>query len=75
MLAYLPDSQEKYALPTLFPEGIENVPKKFAISYRNKWMIEKSDYVVAYIMRTFGGAYKFKTMAEKKGKRIINISL
>ena len=29
---------------TLLPEGIENVPPRFAISWRNKWMLERSDY-------------------------------
>lgn len=74
VLAYLPDNKTDCKLKTLFPEGIELKPPKFAISYRNKWMVEKSDYVVTYVTRTFGGAYQFKTSAEKKGKKVINIS-
>ena len=26
---------------TLLPEGIERIPKRFAIVFRNKWMIKK----------------------------------
>ena len=31
---------------TMLPEGIETVHPRFAISWRNKWMIKQSDYVV-----------------------------
>ena len=58
---------------TIFPEGIENVPKRFAIDFRNRWMIEKSDCVVTCINRGFGGAAKAKNYAEKHGKNIIEI--
>ena len=33
---------------TMLPEGIETVHPRFAISWRNKWMIKQSDYVVTY---------------------------
>lgn len=75
VLAYLPNKQTEYKLETLLPNGIELQLLKFSISYRNKWMIEKSDYIVTYVTRTFGGAYQFKTSAEKKGKKVINISI
>lgn len=75
VLAYLPKKQINYKLETLYPEKIELVPKQFAISYRNKWMIEKSDYVITFVTHTFGGAYKAKMQAEKKGKNIINLTI
>ena len=31
---------------TMLPEGIEEVPPRFAIVWRNKWMLRQSDYVV-----------------------------
>ena len=55
ILAYLPRKQEticKYK-HTIYPEGAETVPKKFAISFRNKWMIKKSDMVIAYVKHSF----------------------
>ena len=73
VLAYLPEHETDYNFETILPEGIENVPKRFAISYRNKWMIEQSDMVVAYVKRNYGGAYQFKVIAEKKGKKVIEI--
>ena len=48
---------------TMLPEGIENVHPRFAISWRNKWMIKQSDYVVSYITHSWGGAAQFAGFA------------
>ena len=58
---------------TLYPEGLETVPKKFAINKRNEWMILNSDISICYVYKTTGGAAKFKGKAEKKGLRIISL--
>ena len=34
---------------TMLLEGSENVHPRYAIAWRNRWMIEQSDYVVTYI--------------------------
>ena len=75
-LAYLPTKKNEYDnfTNTLLPEGLETVPKRFAISYRNKWMVEQSDIVITYVARTYGGAWQFKTMAERQGKTVIELS-
>ena len=44
---------------TMLPEGIEESPPRFAISWRNKWMLRQSDYVVTYITHSRGGAAQF----------------
>jgi hypothetical protein len=59
---------------TVFPEGLEKIPPRFAISKRNRWMIEHSDYVVTYVRHSFGGAAQFKALAEKKGKKAIELA-
>ena len=76
ILAYLPTEKDKYddLTHTIYPEGLENVPKRFAISWRNKWMIQKSDVVVTYVTHNFGGAAQFKEMAERQKKYVIAIS-
>ena len=76
VLAYLPTKKNEYEdhSNTILPEGIETVPKRFAISYRNKWMVEQSDVVVTYVTHSFGGAAQFKTMAERQGKTVIELS-
>ena len=57
----------------IYPE-IEDKPLRFAISYRNKWMVEKADYVIAYITHSFGGAYSTYKHAKKCGKPIFNLA-
>lgn len=56
---------------TLYPP-LEKVPPKFAIVERNKWMVENSDIVVAYVNHTWGGAAMMLEYAQKKKKPIIN---
>ena len=58
---------------TMFPEGIETVHPRFAISWRSKWMIKQSDYVVTYITHSWGGAAQFAEMAARKEKAVISI--
>ena len=40
VLAYMPNGRIKeiYGYDTIYPEGLETVPKRFAISKRNDWM-------------------------------------
>ena len=73
VLSYMPNKNEISDSHTLLPEGIELVHPKYAISRRNKWMIDKSDYVVAYVRRNFGGAYKYLEKAKIKNLNIIKI--
>ena len=75
VLAYLPTKKSEYDdfTNTILPEGIEAIPKRFAISYRNKWMIRHSDVVVTYVTHSFGGAAQFKEMAERQGKTVIEL--
>lgn len=70
VLAYLP-VKEQGSKDTIYPE-IEGHPK-FAIARRNRWMIGKSDYCLCYINHTWGGAYKFASMAKNRGLTVINL--
>ncbi len=56
----------------IYPE-IEDKPLKFAISYRNKYMMEAADYVVAYVRHNSGGAYASYKHAKRRGKEIFNL--
>ena len=74
VLAYMPTSKNEYdSTETVYPEELAFVPKKFAISKRNDWMINKSDYVVTYIKYGFGGAKQFADKARRKNKTVIDI--
>ena len=58
---------------TMLPEGIEAVHPRFAISWRNKWMIKQSQYVVTYITHSWGGAAQYGNNAIRQGKAVINV--
>lgn len=79
VLAYMPGEKEEWNpyhySETMLPEGIEGVHPKYAISWRNKWLVDESDIVVAYITHSWGGAAKYVGMATKRGKNVINLGL
>lgn len=77
VLAYLPTETNNYdnLTNTIYPEGFETIPKRFAISWRNKWMIQQSDVVVTYVTHNFSGAWQFKIVTEQMRKRVIELSL
>ena len=55
---------------TIYPP-LENVPRRFAISRRNEWMVDHSDVVVAYVIHEWGGAATTLRYAKRKHKEII----
>ena len=75
VLAYMPDEhiKEVYGEDTLYPDGLETVPRRFAISKRNDWMIQHSGYAVCYVHKITGGAAKFREKAEKKGLKVVDV--
>lgn len=74
VLAYMPSDKSPNFLEdfsdTMLPEGIEKVPKRYAILWRNKWMVTHADYVMTYITHSYGGAAKFQELAKKMSKSI-----
>lgn len=60
---------------TMLPEGIEGVHPKYAISWRNKWLVNESDIVIAYITHSWGSAAQHVDKARKKGKLVVNLAL
>ena len=63
-----------YFSNTILPEGIEAIPPRYAINWRNSWMLKQSDYVISYISHNYGGAAKFVKMAEQQKKIVINLA-
>lgn len=78
VLERLPGKQEgaDYS-DTMLPEGIENIHPRYAISWRNKWMIDHAGYVVTYITHSWGGAAqslkRTKTRERRGEMTIINL--
>ena len=78
VLERMPSEQDEFDSrdysDTILPEGIETVHPRFAISWRNKWMIKQSDYVVTYITHSWVGAAQFAEIAESKKENVINLA-
>ncbi len=64
---------KKYYDGSIYPE-LEGVPRRFAISHRNRWMVERADAVIAFIDHHWGGAYQTYRHAKAKKKPIYNLS-
>ena len=75
VLAYVPTTGNtaKEIDDTILPEGIEQIPPRYAINWRNNWMLERADYVVGYITSPCGGAAKFYQKAIQKGRTVVNL--
>ena len=58
----------------IIPQEIMGCHYKNAITQRNYWMISKSDYVISYITRDFGGAYNALRFAKKTDKIIFSVN-
>ncbi len=75
---YLRESYLKNIDITLYDDiiypPIENTPLKFAILKRNQWIVENSDLIIFYLMKTFGGTYTTYKYAKKKNKNILIIN-
>ena len=59
---------------TLFPDGLEKTPPRFAISKRNDWLIKKSQIVIAYVDNRFTNSHKWIEKAKNKGIDVINLA-
>lgn len=75
VLSRIPTQRNGYSDPkdTLVPDGLENVHGRYSVVHRNRWMIDKSDFVITYVTHSWGGAATFKKIAEGKGKTVINL--
>lgn len=74
VLSYLSAKAMTNGVDTLYPEGLEHTPPRFAISARNNWMLNQSDYVVCYIKHPWGGAAQFVSRARNKHKTVLNLA-
>ena len=59
---------------SIYPEGLETVPKRYAILRANCKIIEQSDCVIAYVRHTFGGAFQCVEYARRKKKPVLRVN-
>ena len=72
VLAYLETTKETSGYDSTVYPPLETVPRRFAISHRNRWMVESADVVVAYVLHDWGGAATTLRYARRKKKKIIS---
>lgn len=72
VLAYLDTEKDVSGYDRTVYPPLETVPRRFAISRRNRWMVESSDVIVAYVMHDWGGAAAMLQYAKQKKKCIIS---
>lgn len=75
VLAYMPSEKtqcDDYS-DTMLPEGIESIHPRYAISWRNNWMLQQSDYVVTYITHSWGGAAQYAKKAKTQKKVMLEL--
>ena len=71
-LAYLNTGRDTSGYDSTVSPPLETVPRRFAISHRNRWMVESADVVVAYVLHDWGGAATTLRCAKQKKKQIIS---
>ena len=72
VLAYLNTGRNTSGYDSTVYPPLETVPRRFAISHRNRWMVESADVVVAYVLHDWGGAATTLRCARQKKKQIIS---
>lgn len=65
------DYYEKMFDSIIIPVELAEVYYKSAITKRNRWIIQRSDYLISYVYKDFGGAFTTLKYAEKLNKNII----
>ena len=72
VLAYLPGKKNEYDdfSDTILPEGIEAVHPRYAVDWRNRWMLQRADFVVTYITHPLGRCSKVcgKSRTDRKNR-------
>ena len=58
---------------TLYPNGLDKTPLRFAISKRNDYMINISQIAIIHVRHSFSNSHKLCEKAKKKGLRVIEI--
>ena len=58
----------------LFPDQLSVCHYKRAIYERNKWMIDRCQILISYVVRPFGGAWKMYQYARERELQIINLT-
>lgn len=77
LLPYHPAEREVVLPPgfdgSLYPPGMENVPRRFAIPRANCWMVEHCTHLVAYVTHPASNAGKVVEWGIFKDKKVMKL--
>lgn len=77
VLAYMPSTRSENSIykgiETLYPDGLETVPPRYAIVHRNRWMVEHSQYIISYVTRGWGGAAETLKYATARKLEVVSL--
>ncbi len=77
VLAYMPEGKSEFETfdysDTICFSLPEKTPRRFFVDKRNRIMIQKADYVITHVTTVVGGAAKYKELAKKQNKIVIEI--
>lgn len=59
---------------TYYPEGLETVPKPFAIIKANQIMVDSCDEVICFVRRQGSNTYKLLRRAQRRGVPVVNLA-
>ncbi len=72
LLPYHPAEQRveipAYFNASLYPSGMENVPRQFAIARANRYMVDLCDYLIVYLRYSVGNTQTLYRYAQKRAK-------
>ena len=74
VLSSIPREGDRIEPFSLLPDGIELALPRFRIDFRNKYMLNSSNYVISYVERSYGGAYKYCEIAKRKKLAVFNLA-
>lgn len=82
VLPYHPSERPIEAPPgydgTYYPEGLEKVPKRYAIVRTNRLMVDASDWLIAYVRHGASNARSLLEYAQRREKKslikIVNVA-
>ncbi len=74
LMSYLPTEHNKTISTefddSIYPEGLESVPRRYAIVRANRYMVDHSDYLIAYVTHLASNAYNLVEYAMRKQKHV-----
>ena len=68
------DYNEDHYSGIIIPQELIGIHPKVAITRRNRWMVDQSDLLIAFVQRDFGGAYETMKYAIKRRIQVINLA-